>query len=52
MRTMWTVILLCLALGVAVPVATQLVHVLFPPIVVCMVLYLVIRLVNAYLNRW
>jgi hypothetical protein len=37
---------------VAVPVLIRAVHALLIPAVVGVVLYLVVRIVNAYLNRW
>ena len=52
MRTMRTMVLLLVVMWLAAPILTRLVHTLFTPIAVCLALYLLIRLVTAYLNRW
>jgi hypothetical protein len=40
------------ALLVIVPLAVRAIHALLMPAVVCVALYLVVRVVNAHLNRW
>jgi predicted membrane chloride channel (bestrophin family) len=52
MRALWTLIVLLLVMWVAAPVLTRLAHALFIPVVVCLALYLAIRLVEAYRDRW
>jgi hypothetical protein len=46
----YIVFIVCLA--IAVPLIDQLAHALVVPAIVGGVLYLAVRLVNAYLNRW
>jgi hypothetical protein len=47
-----TAIVIVVGLLIATPLIVRLVNVLFIPIVVGVALYLVVRIVNAYLNRW
>lgn len=47
-----TVVVTVIGLAVIVPLVSELVNVLFVPVVVGVALYLAVRLVNAYLNRW
>jgi hypothetical protein len=51
-RFMGTVIVIVIGLTIIVPLVTKLVDVLFAPAVVGVALYLVVRIVNARLNRW
>jgi hypothetical protein len=46
------VIVVCVTLVIVIPLLTKLVNALFVPAVVGVVLYVTIRVVNAYLNRW
>jgi predicted PurR-regulated permease PerM len=50
--TVVTVIVVCVTLVIVVPLLTKLVNTMFLPAVVGAVLYLVVRIVHAYLDRW
>lgn len=51
-RLAWTATVVAISVTVAVPVIIHAAHVLLVPVVIGVVLYLTVRLVNAYLNRW
>jgi hypothetical protein len=51
-RIVAAVAIIAICVMVAVPVLIRAVHALLIPAVVGVVLYLAIRIVNAYLNRW
>lgn len=45
-------IVLLAAAEIVVPAVVRLVHALFVPALVAVALYLLVRIVNAHLNRW
>jgi len=51
-RLAWTVAVVAISVTVTVPIVIRAVNVLLVPAVVGVVLYLMVRLVSAYLNRW
>jgi hypothetical protein len=51
-RIVGTAIVVVLSLAIAVPLVSRLVDVLIVPAAIGVVLYLVVRAVNAHLNRW
>jgi hypothetical protein len=52
MRGAGAVAIAAISLRVALPVIVDAVHALLVPVAVGVGLYLVVRLVNAYANRW
>ena len=51
-RIAWTAAVIAISVTITVPIVIRAVHVLLVPVVVGVVLYLMVRLVSAYLNRW
>jgi hypothetical protein len=51
-RLAGTAVVVVIALMIAVPLVTKLASVLTVPAIIGTVLYVVVRLVNAHLNRW
>jgi hypothetical protein len=51
-RLAWTTAVIAISATVTVPIVIHAVHVLLVPAVVAVVLYVVVRVVNARLNRW
>lgn len=52
MRFAGTVVVVVIGLTIIVPLVTKLVNVLLVPAAVGVGLYVAVRLVNAYVNRW
>jgi hypothetical protein len=51
-RAAGAVAVIAISVAVAVPVMVKAIHTLLIPTVVIVALYLVVRIVNGYLNRW
>lgn len=51
-RLAWTVAVIAIGVTIIVPIVIHAIHVLIVPAVVAVVLYLVMCVVNARLDRW